>query len=110
MAEITITKYNFDDVVAGAEVPVLVDFWAPWCGPCRMLAPIIEEIAKEAEGRYIVGKVNVDEEEELADKFGIMNIPTLIVFRAGEPVKKSVGYKSKAEVLSLLGISPEAES
>ena len=75
-----------------------------------MLAPIIEEIAKEAEGRYIVGKVNVDEEEELADKFGIMNIPTLIVFRAGEPVKKSVGYKSKAEVLSLLGISPEAES
>ncbi|HPT85488.1 MAG TPA: thioredoxin [Bacillota bacterium] len=110
MAEITITKDNFDEVVAGAEVPVLVDFWAPWCGPCRMLAPIIEEIAKEAEGRYIVGKVNVDEEEELADKFGIMNIPTLIVFRAGEPVKKSVGYKSKAEVLSLLGISPEAES
>lgn len=110
MAEITITKDNFDEVVAGAEVPVLVDFWAPWCGPCRMLTPIIEEIAKEAEGRYIVGKVNVDEEEELADKFGIMNIPTLIVFRAGEPVKKSVGYKSKAEVLSLLGISPEAES
>ncbi|HHW24782.1 MAG TPA: thioredoxin [Clostridiales bacterium] len=110
MAEITITKDNFDEVVAGAEVPVLVDFWAPWCGPCRMLAPIIEEIAKEAEGRYIVGKINVDEEEELADKFGIMNIPTLIVFRAGEPVKKSVGYKSKAEVLSLLGISPEAES
>lgn len=110
MAEITITKDNFDEIVAGAEVPVLVDFWAPWCGPCRMLAPIIEEIAKEAEGRYIVGKVNVDEEEELADKFGIMNIPTLIVFRAGEPVKKSVGYKSKAEVLSLLGISPEAES
>ena len=110
MAEITITKDNFDEVVAGAEVPVLVDFWAPWCGACRMLPPIIEEIAKEAEGRYIVGKVNVDEEEELADKFGIMNIPTLIVFRAGEPVKKSVGYKSKAEVLSLLGISPEAES
>lgn len=110
MAEITITKDNFDEIVAGAEVPVLVDFWAPWCGPCRMLAPIIEEIAKEAERRYIVGKVNVDEEEELADKFGIMNIPTLIVFRAGEPVKKSVGYKSKAEVLSLLGISPEAES
>ena len=109
MAEITVTKDNFDEVVAGApaEVPVLVDFWAPWCGPCRMIAPIIEEIAEEADGRYIVGKINVDEEEELADRFGIMNIPTLIVFRAGEPVKKSIGFKGKSDVLSLLGIESE---
>lgn len=106
MAEITITKDNFDETVAGvpAETPVLVDFWAPWCGPCRMLAPIIAEVAEEADGRYIVGKVNVDEQEELAIKFGIMNIPTLIVFHAGEPVKKSVGLIGKSDVLKLLGI------
>jgi thioredoxin 1 len=106
--EITITKDNFAETVAGvpAETPVLVDFWAPWCGPCRMLAPIVAELAEEANGRYIVGKVNVDEEEELAVKYGIMNIPTLIVFRAGEPVKKSVGLISKADALKLLGIEP----
>ncbi len=111
MAEtaLTITKDNFDETVAGvpAETPVLVDFWAPWCGPCHKLAPIIEEIAAEANGRYIVGKVNVDEQEELADRFGIMNIPTLIVFRAGEPVKKAIDSKCKAEVLRLLGNEQE---
>lgn len=106
MAEITVTKDNFNETViaASADKPVLVDFWATWCGPCRMLAPIIEELANEADGRYIVGKINVDEEEELAEKFGIMNIPTLLVFRGGEVIQKSVGLKSKADVQKLLGI------
>ncbi len=104
MAELTITKDNFDEVVAGApaETPVLVDFWAPWCGPCRMMGPIIEELAGEADGRYVVGKINVDEEEELAKRFGIKSIPTLIVFSAGSPAQKSIGLISKADALKLL--------
>ena len=106
MSELVITKDNFDEAVAGvsAETPVLVDFWAPWCGPCRMMGPVIEELAEESEGRYVVGKVNVDDEEELAARFGIMNIPTLIVFRAGTPVQKSIGLISKTDAHRLLGV------
>lgn len=99
---LTITKENFDEVVLKSELPVLVDFWATWCGPCKMLTPIIEELAKELEGKAVVGKINVDEQGELAMKFGVMSIPTLMVFKNGELVKKSVGFMPKAQVLSLL--------
>ena len=99
---LTITKENFDEVVLKSELPVLVDFWATWCGPCKMLTPIIEELAKELEGKAVVGKINVDEQGELAMKFSVMSIPTLMVFKNGELVKKSVGFMPKAQVLSLL--------
>jgi thioredoxin 1 len=100
MAVITITLENFETEVIKSEKPVLVDFWAPWCGPCRMLSPVVDEIAEE-NSNIKVGKVNVDEQEELAMRFGIMSIPTLIVFKNGEPVKKTMGVQPKAAILGL---------
>ena len=102
MAELTITEQNFDTEVLLAKEPVLVDFWATWCGPCRMLAPIIEEIAQENEGKVKVGKVNVDEERELALQFGVSSIPTVMVFQNGEIKATSVGYRPKEEIEALL--------
>ena len=95
------TVANFDELVKKDGL-CLVDFWANWCGPCKMLTPIIEELATELEGKAVVGKINVDEQGELAMKFGVMSIPTLMVFKNGELVKKSVGFMPKAQVLSLL--------
>ena len=103
MAEIVITKENFEKEVLNSDIPVLVDFWATWCGPCRMLAPIIEEIADEYYGKVKVGKINVDEEEELAIKFGIQSIPTVLLFKNGEIVDKSIGYKQKSHFEAMLG-------
>jgi len=100
--ELTITKENFEEVVLKNELPVLVDFWATWCGPCKMLSPIIAELAEELDGKVAVGKVNVDEQQELAMMFGVMSIPTLLVFKNGELVKKQIGFIPKAAVLSLL--------
>ncbi len=100
--EKTITLQNFDSEVLRSDVPVLVDFWASWCGPCRMLAPVIEQLAGEAGGRYAVGKVNVDEQPDLARRFGIMSIPTVIVFKGGKPVQQSVGLAPKEKLLQLL--------
>ena len=102
MAELTITEQNFDTEVLQAKEPVLVDFWATWCSPCRMLAPIIEEIAQENEGKVKVGKVNVDEERELALQFGVSSIPTVMVFQNGEIKATSVGYRPKEEIEALL--------
>ena len=102
MAEVTVTSKNFEEEVLNSPIPVLVDFWATWCGPCRMLAPIIEEIAAEYEGKVKVGKVNVDEEADLARQFGINSIPTLIYFKDGEPVNQSVGFWGKAEIEEML--------
>ncbi len=102
MAELKITSSNFESEVLNANVPVIVDFWAPWCGPCRMLAPVLAEIAEENEGSVIVGKINVDEESQLAAQFGIASIPTLIVFKNGEISAKSVGVKPKAQILDMV--------
>ena len=102
MAEINLTKDTFDTEVMKSEIPVLIDFWATWCGPCRMLGPIIEEIAEEYDGKVKVCKVNVDEEPELANAFAISSIPTLIVIKAGKIVGKSLGYRPKADVEKLL--------
>ena len=84
MAVITLTKENFASEALQSSVPVLVDFWAPWCGPCRMVSPIVDQIAEESDGSFKVGKVNVDEQPELASQFGVMSIPTLLVFRDGK--------------------------
>ena len=101
--EVKITKDNFDEVVRNSDKTVLVDFWAEWCGPCKMLAPTVEELACELdEGEYTVGKINVDEEPELSLEFGIMSIPTVIVFKNGQIHKKSIGLVEKEELLSLL--------
>lgn len=99
--EITLTKDNFDAEIGG-ETPILVDFWASWCGPCKMLMPIIDQIAKEADGKYKVGKVNVDEQGELAMRYGIQSIPTLIVFKNGEEVNRSLGVRPKGAILEML--------
>ena len=101
MAEITLTKQNFEQEVLNCDKPVLVDFWATWCGPCRMLAPIIEEIANENDN-IKVGKVNVDDEHELAVKYGITSIPTVMVFKNGKISETSVGYCSKEKLEAML--------
>ena len=102
--EVTITKENFEQVVLKSDKPVLVDFWATWCGPCKMLSPIIEEVRKETEGKAVVGKINVDEQQDLAMQFGVMSIPTLLVFKNGEIVKKQIGFIPKQAVLGLLDL------
>lgn len=101
MSELTITKANFEEEVLKSQKPVLVDFWASWCGPCKMLAPVIEQIAEENES-FKVGKVNVDEQQELASLFHVASIPTLIVFKDGKAVSSSVGVKSKDSILAML--------
>ncbi len=102
MAEITLTKENFDKEVLNSDLPILVDFWASWCGPCKMLSPVISEIAEEYEGKIKVGKVNIDDEGELAIKFGIVSIPTLLLFENGEIKNKLIGYHPKENILKIL--------
>ena len=101
MSYINITNQNFNEEVLGSDKPVLLDFWASWCGPCRMIAPAIEEIAEERSD-IKVGKVNVDDEPELATQFGIMSIPTLVVMKDGEIVNKLVGVRPKNQILAML--------
>ena len=103
MAEITLTNDNFKTEVLESEMPVLVDFWAPWCGPCKMLGPVISELAEEYEGKVKVGKVNVDDEEELAMQYGIESIPAVLYFKNGEVVEQSLGFKPKAAFKAILG-------
>ena len=102
MAEIRLTQENFEGEVMKSELPVLIDFWATWCGPCRMMAPIIEEIAEEKEGVLKVAKVDVDEESDLASKFGIVSIPTLVLMKGGQVVDVLVGYRPKDAVLAFV--------
>lgn len=102
MAELKITRENFENEVMKSNIPVLIDFWAPWCGPCRMMGPIIEQLAEEYEGKEKVGKVNVDEEGELSQAFGVMSIPTIVLVKDGKVVKQAVGARPKAEVEAML--------
>ena len=105
MAEIIITKENFDSEVRNYKgLPVLLDFWAGWCGPCMMLSPIVEEIADEYDGKIKVGKVNVDEQPELAMAFRVESIPMLVFVKDGVIQKTSVGYRQKDEILNMLGL------
>ena len=101
MSVININKNNFQNEVLNSEKPVLLDFWAPWCGPCRMVSPIVDEIAAERSD-IKVGKINVDEEVELAMEFGVASIPTLVVMDHGEVVDKAIGYMPKKEIEKLL--------
>jgi thioredoxin 1 len=102
MAVIDINKDNFQKEVIESDKPVLLDFWASWCGPCMMLSPVIEELATELEGKAKVGKINVDEEMELSMEFGIESIPTLMFFKNGEMVKKTIGLMTKKEIKDIL--------
>ena len=102
MAELKITAANFENEVLHSDQPVLLDFYADWCGPCKMLAPVLHEIAEESTGALKVGKVNVDEQMELAMRFHVSSIPMLVVFKDGKAVAKSVGYRSKAEIAAMV--------
>ena len=104
MAEITVTKENFEAEVLKSELPVLLDFWAEWCGPCLMLSPIVAEIAEEYDGKLKVGKVNVDEEQELSDEFQVESIPMIVFMKNGKVTNVSVGYKPKEQITALLEI------
>ena len=103
MADIVLTGDNFESEVMQSELPVLVDFWATWCGPCRMVGPVVAEIAEEYEGKVKVGKVNVDEEDELAERFGVQSIPTIILFKNGEEAARNIGFAPKAKLIQMLG-------
>jgi len=97
--EVVLTDANFDEEVIQAETPVMVDFWAEWCGPCRMIGPIVEELADEFEGKIKVGKVNVDQNQGTAAKYGIRSIPTLLLFKGGELVEQIVGVQPKNKIV-----------
>ena len=103
MAEITITTENFEEEVIKSDKPVLIDFWATWCGPCKMIAPTVEEIAEEYEGKIKVGKVNVDEEPDLTQSFGISSIPTLVLMKDGKPANMMVGLRTKEQIVEMFG-------
>lgn len=103
MSTFTITSENYENEVSNSDKPVLLDFWAGWCGPCRMVSPVIEEIAEQT-ASIKVGKVNVDEQPALARTFGVMSIPTLVVLKNGKVVTKSVGVKSKGDILKMLNV------
>jgi thioredoxin 1 len=99
---IHLTKDNFEDIAIKGDKPVLIDFWATWCGPCRMLTPTIEELSKEYDGKVVVGKVNVDEQPELAQRYGIMSIPTVFLIKGGQVVDNSIGVRPKAYYAKVL--------
>ena len=104
MSVLHLTSDNFEREVIKSDIPVMIDFWANWCMPCKMMSPIVEEIAKEMEGKVKVAKVNIDEEQALTLKYGIMSIPTFVVIKNGNVVNQSIGMQDKQELLKLLGI------
>jgi thioredoxin 1 len=103
MKPVTLTNDNFETEVVKSDIPVLVDFWAPWCGPCKALAPIMEQLAAEYAGKLKIGKLDIDENNELAIKFGVRSIPTMLFFKGGQPVDKMVGAVPKAQIIQRLG-------
>lgn len=98
----TLTDATFDEEVGSADVPILVDFWAEWCGPCKMVAPVLDEIGREQAGKIRIAKLNVDDNPEVARRFEVMSIPTMIVFKDGQPAKRMVGAKGKGQLLQEL--------
>jgi len=104
MAAITLTTANFNEEVINSQLPVLVDFWATWCGPCRMVGPIVEELAQELEWQIKVGKLSVDDEQEIASQYGVMSIPTLLLFKDGKVAVTVVGARPKEDLRKQLGI------
>ena len=102
MAEIILNKDNFENEVLKSDMPVLVDFWAAWCGPCKMLAPTIAELAEEYEGKVKVCKYNIDDDASIAIKYGVASIPTVLLFKEGDVVNKSIGFVPKAEIEAML--------
>jgi thioredoxin len=102
MSVLTITKNNFESEVTNSDKPVLLDFWASWCGPCKMISPIVDSVADETKGSVKVGKINIDEETELAQTFKVMSIPTLIVLKDGKVVDKKVGVQPKQSILAMV--------
>jgi len=106
--EITLTEENFDEQVLRSQTPVLVDYWAPWCGPCRQLAPVIDKIAAERDGTLRIGKVNVDEQPQLAQRAGVQGIPFVVLYRDGQPVANAVGAQPKPALERALGLDTDA--
>ena len=98
----TVNEDNFDELVINSSLPVMIDFWATWCGPCKMVAPIVEELAEEYAGKINVGKVDVDQNPKIASKYGIMSIPSLIVFKGGKPMTNIVGFRPKEQLKETL--------
>ena len=101
---VTLTAENFDEIVGASETPIVVDFWAEWCGPCKMVAPILDEIAEEQAGKVRIAKLNVDDASEIAMRYGVMSIPTMIKFSGGEPDKRVTGAKAKGQLIEELDL------
>lgn len=102
MSELILTQQNFDNEVIASKIPVLVDFWAPWCGPCKMIAPVVAELAEAYTGKIKVGKLNTDENLDIASRYQITSIPTLLIFKEGKPVQKIIGFKQKTELIKVI--------
>ena len=101
-APVQVTDGSFEELVVNSETPVLVEFWAEWCGPCKMIAPILDEIAKDMDGKLVIGKLDIDVNQDTAMAFGVMSIPTLLLFKNGEPVERIVGYQPKPQLVARL--------
>ena len=99
---LTLSEETFDQTVSNAKIPILVDFWAPWCAPCQAIAPILDELAEEYQGKIVISRLNVDEAPKVAGRYGISAIPTMLLFKEGKPVSQIVGFRPKAELKKAL--------